>query len=34
MVDPLNLEALMEVIPCRRFVGMYNRSLRDPGANE
>ena len=34
MVDSLDLETLMKVIPRRRFVGMNNRSLRDAGANE
>ena len=29
-----DLETLMQVIPCRRFIGMHNRSLRDAYANE
>jgi len=34
MIDSLDLETLMTVIPRRRFVGMNDRSLRDAGANE
>jgi hypothetical protein len=34
MIDSLDLETLMKVIPRRRFVGMNDRSLRDAGANE
>ena len=33
MVDSLDLETLINVIPGRRFVGMDNRSLRAAGAN-
>ena len=34
MINSLDLETLMEVIPRRCFVGMHNRSLRDTCANE
>jgi hypothetical protein len=34
MIDSRDLEALMKVVPRRRFVGMHNRSFRDAGANE
>jgi hypothetical protein len=34
MIDSLDLETLMKVVPRRRFVGMNYRSLRDAGANE
>jgi hypothetical protein len=34
MFDPLDLETLMQIIPCWRFIGMRNRSLRDASANE
>ena len=34
MVDPLDLETLMSVIPCRCLVGVQNRFLRDTSARE
>ena len=34
MIDSLDLETLMEVVPRRRFVGVDDRALRDPGADE
>lgn len=34
MINSLDLETLMKVIPRCCFVGMHNRSLRDAGANE
>ena len=34
MIDSLDLETLMQIIPRRRFVGMDNRPLRDAGASE
>ena len=33
VIDSLDLEMLMKVVPRRRFVGMDNRSLRDADAN-
>ncbi len=34
MINSLDLETLMKVIPCCGFIGMHNRYLRDARANE
>jgi hypothetical protein len=34
MINSLNLETLMKVIPKRRFVGVDDRALRNPSADE
>jgi hypothetical protein len=34
MIDSLDLETLMKVVPRRRFVGMNDRALCDAGADE
>ena len=34
MINSLNLEPLMKVIPKRRFVGVDDRALRNPSADE
>jgi hypothetical protein len=34
MVDSLDLETLMKVVPGRRFVAMHTHSRRDAGADE
>jgi hypothetical protein len=34
MTNSLNLETLMKVIPKRRFVGVDDRALRNPSADE
>jgi len=34
MINSLNLETLMKVIPKRRFAGVDDRALRNPSADE
>lgn len=34
MINSLNLDTLMKVIPKRRFVGVDDRALRHPSADE
>ena len=34
MIDPLDLETLMKVVPRRRFVGVDDRTLGNAGADE
>jgi hypothetical protein len=34
MVDPLDLKTIMEIVPMRRFVGVYDRIFCNPSADE